>query len=78
MAVVSRWCLGERCLVRQRDRLPVVRGYAVLSEQMGDEALELFVNRQIAERMVETWGRDEPGCAGELHVGAVELEASLN
>lgn len=56
----------------------MVRGYAVLSEQMGDEALELFVNRQIAERMVETWGRDEPGCAGELHVGAVELEASLN
>jgi hypothetical protein len=30
-----------------------VRVYAVVSQQMSDEALELFVARQMAERMVE-------------------------
>jgi hypothetical protein len=27
---------------------------------MSDEALELFVDRQMAELMVENWDRDEP------------------
>jgi hypothetical protein len=50
-----------------------VRVYAVESEQMSDEALELFVERQMAELMVENWDRDEPDRAGELHVELVEL-----
>jgi len=37
-----------------------VRVYAVVSEQMSDEGLELFVDRQMAELMVENWDRDEP------------------
>jgi hypothetical protein len=37
-----------------------VRAYAVASEQMSDEALELSVDRQMAELMVENWDRDEP------------------
>jgi len=53
-----------------------VRVYAVVSK-MGDEA-EPFVHRQMAELVVENWNRDEPDRAGELHVAAVELEASVN
>jgi hypothetical protein len=45
---------------RPRVRLPAVRAYAVASEQMSDEALELSVDRQMAELMVENWDRDEP------------------
>jgi len=55
-----------------------VRVYAVVSEQMSDEPLELFVDRQKAELMVENWDRDEPDRAGELHVEQVEFEASPN
>jgi hypothetical protein len=51
-----------------------VRVYAVGSEQISDEALELFVDRQMAELMVENWDRDEPDRAGELHVEPVALE----
>ena len=56
---------------------------AVVSK-MGDESssrprkAELFVDRQMAELVVENWNRDEPDRAGELHVAAVELEASVN
>ena len=64
-------CL-PRCL--PGDRLRAVRFYAVVSEQMIDEALELFVDRQMAELMVENWDRDEPDCAGELSVEPIELE----
>jgi hypothetical protein len=45
---------------------------------MRDEALELFVDRQMAELMVENWDRDEPDRAGELHVEPVGLETSVN
>jgi hypothetical protein len=55
-----------------------LRVYAVVSEQMSDEALELFVDRQMAELMVENWDRDEPDRAGELYVEPVELETSPN
>jgi hypothetical protein len=55
-----------------------VRIYAVVSEQMSDEALELFVDRQMAELMVENWNRDEPDRACELSVEPVELETSPN
>ena len=41
-----------------------MRVYPVVSEQMSDEALELFVDRQMAELMVENWNRDEPDRAG--------------
>jgi hypothetical protein len=60
------------------DRLRGMRVYAVVSEQMSDEALKLVVNRQMAELMVENWNRDEPDRAGELHVEPVELETSVN
>jgi hypothetical protein len=55
-----------------------VRVYAVVSERMSDEALELFVDRQMAERVVENWDRDEPDHAGELSVEPVVLETSSN
>jgi hypothetical protein len=61
-----------------RVRLPRCASTAVVSEQMSDEALELFVDRQMAELMVENWDRDEPDRAGELHVEPVELETSVN
>ena len=41
---------------------------------MEDEALELFVDRQMAELMVENWDRDEPDRAREPHVEPLELE----
>jgi hypothetical protein len=65
-------------LVRKwyRDKLPAVRVNA--SEQISDEALELFVDRQMAELIVENWDRDEPDRAGELHVEPVELETPVN
>jgi hypothetical protein len=56
----------------------MVRIYAVVSEHVSDEALELFVDRQMAELMVENWNRDEPDRARELHVEPVELETSPN
>jgi hypothetical protein len=55
-----------------------VRVYAVVSEQMSDEALELFVDRQMAGLMVENWDRDEPDRVGELYAEPVELETSPN
>lgn len=55
-----------------------MRVYAVVSEQTSDEALYLFVDRQMAERMVESWNRDEPDRVGELHVEPVELEISAD
>jgi hypothetical protein len=42
------------------------------------EALELFVDRQMAELMVDNWDRDEPDRAGELYVEPVELQTSVN
>jgi hypothetical protein len=45
-----------------------LRVYAVVSEQAEDEALELFVDRQMTGLMVENWDRDEPDRAGELRV----------
>jgi hypothetical protein len=55
-----------------------VRVHAVVSEQMSDEAPELFVERQMAELMVENCNRDEPDRAGELRVERVEPETSPN
>jgi hypothetical protein len=54
-----------------------VRVYAVVRE-WSDEAIELFVDRQMAELMVENWDRDEPERAGELSIEPVELEMSPN
>jgi hypothetical protein len=42
-----------------------VRVYAVVSDE-SDKALELFVDRQMAQLMVENWNRDEPERAGAL------------
>jgi hypothetical protein len=44
---------------------------------MSDEALELFVDRQMTGLMVENWDRDEPERVDELHVEPVELETSV-
>jgi hypothetical protein len=49
-----------------------------VSEEMRDEALELFVDREMAELMVENWDRDEPDVLGGLSVEPVELETSVN
>jgi hypothetical protein len=65
------------CLKRRRARLPAVRVYAVVRES-SDEAIELFVDRQMAELMIEHWDRDEFERAGELHVEPVEFETSPN
>jgi hypothetical protein len=46
-----------------------------VSEQTSDQALELFVDRQMAELMVENSDRDEPDRAGELYVEPVELQS---
>lgn len=43
-----------------------------------DEAVELFLNREDAERVVRTWDQDEPAEAGLLHVDVIELEMSAN
>jgi hypothetical protein len=52
--------------------------YAVVSEQMSDEALELFVDRQ----MPSSWSRAGTGTspigASKLHVEPVELETSAS
>jgi hypothetical protein len=53
-----------------------MRVYAVVSEA-SDEALELFIDRKMAELMVE-WNRHESDRAGELRVEPVELETSVN
>jgi hypothetical protein len=45
---------------------------------MSEEALELFVDRQMAELMVEHWNRDEPDRAGEPHAEPVEIRRLVN
>jgi hypothetical protein len=45
-----------------------------MTPDMCDEALELFIDRQMAELLVASW--DEPGRAGEFHFEWVELESS--
>ena len=64
--------------LRMNKRLRSTMRSGVTAEQMGDEAPELFVDRQMAELMVENWDRDEPDSAGELYVEPVELETSPN
>jgi hypothetical protein len=54
-----------------------VRFYAVVVDPF-DEAIELFIDRREAERVIESWNRDEPERAGELHVEPIELETSPN
>jgi hypothetical protein len=44
----------------------------------GTNAVELFVDRHMAELMVENWDRDEPDRADELYVEPVEPETSPN
>jgi hypothetical protein len=51
--------------------------YGVVDSRLG-EAVELFLRREDAERVVLDWDRDEPQDAGPLHVEAVELETSPN
>lgn len=41
---------------------------------MSDEALELFVDRQMAELMVENWDRDEPDHAGDPRQLGLDFE----
>ena len=46
--------------------------YAVVSAQ-SEEAIELFVRREDAERFVEEVRDDEPELADLLHVGQIQL-----
>ena len=55
-----------------------MRVYAVVSEQISDEALELFVDRPMAELTVENWNRVKPDRVGEIHVEPVELDTPVN
>jgi hypothetical protein len=48
--------------------------HAVLSESL-PEAIELFVDRREAERVIENWDRDEPDQAGALRVESIEIKA---
>jgi hypothetical protein len=54
-----------------------MRFYGVVDSWL-EEAVELFLRREDAERVVRDWDRDEPEQAGLLYVEAVELETSLN
>jgi hypothetical protein len=54
-----------------------VRFYGVVDNSL-EEAVELFLRREDAERGVGDWDRDEPELAGLLYVEAVEVETSLN
>jgi hypothetical protein len=54
-----------------------VRFYGVVDDSLGD-AVELFLDRRQAERVVENWDRDEPDQAGLLRVEVIEMEAGTN
>jgi hypothetical protein len=54
-----------------------VRFYGVIDPRL-EEAVELFIRREDAERVLRDWDRDEPQQAGLLSVEAVELETSSN
>lgn len=56
-------------------KLRAVRFYGVVDDRLG-EAVELFLDRDEAERVVEDWDRDEPGQADLLRVEVVELDVS--
>jgi hypothetical protein len=47
--------------------------YGVVDSRLG-EAVELFLRREDAERVVRNRDRDEPGQASLLHVEVVELD----
>jgi hypothetical protein len=51
--------------------------YGVVSDEL-EEAVELFIHREAAQRVVEKWNDDEPDRAGELRVESIELEISTN
>jgi hypothetical protein len=53
-----------------------VRVYAVITES-SDEAVEVFVDRQMVIAAVENWDRNEPDRAGEVWVEPVELEMNV-
>jgi len=53
------------------------RFYGVVDDFLG-EAVELFLDRREAERVVRDWDRDEPDQAGLLRVEPVELVISAN
>ena len=54
-----------------------MRFYGVVDSWL-EEAVELFLRRDDAERLVRDWDRDEPEQAGLLHVEVIELETSPN
>jgi hypothetical protein len=54
-----------------------VRFYGVVSDSL-DEAIELFPTRPEAQAVVDSWDRDEPDRAGELHVEQIEFETCPN
>jgi hypothetical protein len=54
-----------------------VRFYEVVDSSL-EEAVELFLRREDAERVVCDWDREAPEQAGLLHVEVIELETSVN
>jgi hypothetical protein len=54
-----------------------VRFYGVVDSWL-EEAVELFVRREDAERLVRDWDREAPERAGLLCVEVIDLETSVN
>ena len=54
-----------------------MRFYGVVDLRL-EEAVELFLRREDADRLVRDWDCDEPEQAGLLHVEVIELETSPN
>jgi hypothetical protein len=71
MTVFRQTLLVRRAFSRFRASLPRysrrVQVYAVVSDSLR-EAIELFIDREDADRVVADWDRDEPERAGEPHV----------
>jgi hypothetical protein len=53
-----------------------MRFYGVIDDSLG-EAVELFLKRRDAERVVEDWDRDDPDQAGLLRIAVLELGTSI-
>jgi hypothetical protein len=54
-----------------------VRFYGVVDSGL-EEAVELYLRREDAERVVRDWDREAPEQAGLLQVEVIELETSAN
>ena len=54
-----------------------MRFYGVVDSSL-EEAVEVFLRLEDAERVVHDWNREEPDQAKLLHVQVIDLEVSAN